>query len=318
MKEESPFFFDIERFYNAKFKYPLERESLENYLSGTAFGRSQEYSVKEQNDLYADIRDIYNNVISGLNIKSPPSKRFAVITAGAPGSGKTTVLRQHLKENISKGMNYAYVCHDDVCLRNLRRTFQKDIESCDQSTASRRAIYNKWKPASHGACHLILQNLIEDKCDFYFGTTSARPFAKFFLEFLKAQEYHIKLLHVTAPDHVRWESVQERNKTFIHAAEPQVKEDGFLLPQQMKQVFLAYADEIEFYYRKGVEEKAKLAATWTRNISSLEPLGTLRIFLPNEYAEIKKNHNAVVETLNRPDLDWENSLEKRANIFDCF
>lgn len=305
---------NLDRIYNAKYEYSLPKKVLESFISGKAFDHPREYSLIEQKDLQKDILDIYRKVMSANSSKKTSSQPLAIMTAGAPGSGKTTVLRQDLEKNKSQGILYPYICPDDICLKNQTRTYQKDIQDCDQSFASRQNAYNKWRPGSNAATHLILGNLIREKSSFYFGTTSTGPATGKFLEFLKKQGYQIRILYVAAPDDIRWESLQERDKTFIQTTKQDVVEKGFLLPQRINDTFLAHADEIAFYYRDGVHKNANLTALWTRNTTPSETLGTLKIFSPIEYTKIKKIHNVAVKALKRPDLEWETSIEKKSKI----
>lgn len=209
-----------------------------------------------------------------------------------------------------QGKNYAYICPDDVCLKNQTRTYKKDLENGE----SWQDAYNKWRPGSNAATHLILANLIREKYAFYFGSTSTGPATGKFFEFIKKQDYQIRLIHVTAPDDVRWESIKERDQTFVQTTEQDVKEKGLLLPQRITDTYLAFADVIEFYYRDGVKKDAELAATWIRNPKNSEKLGTLNINDLSKYEPIKAIHNAAVENLKRSDITWESTVEKNSTI----
>lgn len=236
------------------------------------------------------------------------------MTAGAPGAGKTIKLGQDLKANARKGVNYAYICPDDVCLKSQTRTYAADILSSDQSRAARQDAYNKWRPGSNAATHLILGNLIREKYAFYFGTTSSGPATGKFFEFLKNQGYIIRLIHVSASDDVRWRSIQERDQTFVQTTEQDVREKGLLLPQRINDTFLKYADEIEFYYRDEVKQDAVLAARWFKNEETSELAGTLHVLNKESYDQVKSTHNAAVEILKRPDLLWEETVEASSKI----
>ncbi len=122
------------------------------------------------------------------------------------------------------------------------------------------------------------------------------------------------MIHVSAPDDVRWGSIQERDKTFVQTTEQDVKEKGLLLPQRINDTFLKYADQIEFYYRDDVKQDAVLAARWLRNEDVSEFAGTLQILEPKQYEQIKSVHNAAVEVLKKPELLWEEAVESRSKI----
>ncbi len=293
------------------FEYSLPKEVLESFLSGKAFDHPKAYTEEESARLKEDINEIFQNILS----VGPEKGNVAVMTAGAPGAGKTTKMRQDLSENAFANRNFAYICPDDVCLKSQTRTYEADINGGNGTKEERQTAYNKWRPGSNAATHLILGNLIREKYSFYFGTTSSGPATGKFFAFLKKQGYQIKLIHITAPDNVRWESIRERDKTFVQTTEEDVREKGFLLPQRIMDTFLAYADEIQFYYRDGVKKEAQLAATWIRNSdSSAEELGTLRLADPSSYEQVKAIHDAAVKVLKRPDLLWGCTVEKHSKF----
>ena len=295
------------------YEYSLPKGMLESFLSGKAFDNPEVYTEEESLRLAQDINELFQNMLS-IN---PVKEKLAVMTAGAPGAGKTIKMRQDLSENSSLGRNFAYICPDDVCLQNQTRTYKVDIASGDESKEMRQTAYNKWRPGSNAATHLILANLIREQYAFYFGTTSSGPATGKFFEFLKKQGYQIRLIHVTASDDVRWASIKERDKTFVQTTEHDVREKGLLLPQRIIDTFLAYADEIEFYYRDGVEKDAKIAAKWIRNKDSSETLGTLQVVSLPGYNQIKAIHNTAIKTLCRPELQWESTVEKCSKVLQA-
>lgn len=287
--------------------YFFPRNILESYLSGKAFDHPEPYSVSESQKLREDINQLYQKIVS----KNPVKDNLAVITAGAPGSGKTVKLKQELE---ASRKNYAYVCPDDVCLRNQTQTYMADLRNSDGSPAARQLLYNKWRPGSNAATQLLLANLIRERYAFYFGSTSSSPSTGKFLEYLKKQGYRIRFIHISAPDNVRWESIKERDKTFVQTTLQDVQEKGLLVPQRIKDTYLEYADEIDFYYREGTNENAILAAKWRREAENREGAGTLQILSPPNYEKIKNLHNLATETLKRPDLKWEATVENRSQI----
>jgi|688.fasta_scaffold17074_16 hypothetical protein len=212
------------------YEYFLSKHVLESYLSGKAFDHPIPYSNEESIKLHDDIDEIFQNIL----YSHPMQEGLAVLTAGAPGAGKTIKLRQDLEANRRNGKNYAYICPDDVCLKNQTRTYIADIKNGDGSKDTLQRAYNKWRPGSNAAAHLILGNLIRAKYAFCFGTTSTSPTAGRLFELLKRQGYYIRLIHVSAHDDVRWESIKERDKTFVQTTEQDVREKGILLPQKIK------------------------------------------------------------------------------------
>lgn len=302
------------------FAYSLPRSILESFLSGKAFDHKEFYSQEDLQNLKVDICNLYQAIID----ERPVKERLAIMTAGAPGTGKTILLKQDLEAQAKQGKVFAYVCPDDVCLKRQLRTYQKEIaERVDQGLMDdierrnrRQEAYNKWRPGSNAATHLILAHLIRQRYGFYFGTTSSAPTTAKFLEFLKNHGYKIRLLHLTSPDQVRWESILERDKIFVQTTEEDIREKGKLVPQRIMDTYLKFADEIEFFYRGAVKENAVLAATWKRSLDSTEGLGTLTIVDRERYEAIKKIHNAACEALGKPELLWEMAVEKSSRVID--
>lgn len=301
---------DFNNIYNDDYKYSLPENILRNYLSGKAFDHTTLYTDVELNLLCQDIRNIFHNIMS----ESPMHEKTAIITAGAPGAGKTIKLQQHRAANKTDHRVYAYICPDDVCLKNQKETYLAEIESGDQSPKARKAAYDRWRPGSNAATHLILANLIREGNAFYYGTTSTAPQTGIFFDFLKKQGYQIRLIHVSAPDDVRWESIQERDKTFIQTTEEDVKKKGELLPERINDTFLKYADVIEFYFREGLQQDAVLSAIWERSKNDSKKLGTLQILNSNFYEEIKSIHNKAATRLNRRELYWEEAVEEQSEV----
>ncbi len=287
----------VQAIYQPEYLYSLPQKILESFLSGKAFDNPTEYSQEEASRLQDDINEIWNTIIA----TNPDHKKVAIITAGAPGAGKTIKLEQIIAEERAVGNNYGYIDPDAVCLKQQARTYQVDIAAAGDSKEARVAAYTKWRPGSNAANHLALATLIREQFALCFGTTSSGPATGKFFEFLKKQGYSIRLIHVTASDAVRWASVQERDKTFVQTTEADTAEKGLLLPQRISDTYLAFADSIEFYYRAAVEEDAKLAATWTN--------GELEIANGSRYEKIKAIHNATVDLLHRPELKWEATVE---------
>ncbi|NGX31338.1 MAG: hypothetical protein K940chlam8_00704 [Chlamydiae bacterium] len=292
------------------YSYSLPENILISFLHGKAFDYPNFYTHDELEKLKADINDLFHEIMS----KNPVKNNIAIISAGSPGSGKTTLLWQKLQEETQAGYNYAHVSPDEVCLKGQKRTYVADIEAGDRSKEAREQAYTKWRPGSNAATHLLLANLIRKKYAFYFETTCSSPQTCKFFEFLKKQGYRIKILHVIASDKVRWDSIQERDKTFIQTTEQDIREKGLLVPQRINDTFLKYVDEIEFYYRKEVSQDALLAARWIKNDDTFESLGTLKVINSEAYENVKATHNIAIEILDKPELKWEATIESVSSI----
>jgi len=302
---------DVDSIYNTPsgYSYSIPKDLLVNFLHGKAFDNPDFYTADELVRLTTDINAIFQDIMS----RNPVREKLAVITAGSPGSGKTVLVKQLLQRESNIGNNFAYICPDDVCLKQQLRTYIADVNAGGKSFEARKNAYNKWRPGSNAATHLILANLIKDRFAFYFGTTSSSPFTYKFYEFLKNQGYRIKVLHVSSPDSVRWESKKIRDNTFIQTTEKDVKEKESLVPQRISDTFLKYADEIEFYYRADACEDAVLAAKWTKQaVDKLE--GVLKIIHLEAYKSIKTLHNTAFDALKKDDLKWESAVESISEV----
>ncbi len=119
------------------YEYSLPKSELERFLSGKAFDNPEIYSEDESLRLHADIKDLFQRILSS----NPRKANLAVITAGAPGAGKTFKMRQELEAHRAFGRSYAYICPDDVCLQNQTRTYLADVKKGDGSKESRQAAY---------------------------------------------------------------------------------------------------------------------------------------------------------------------------------
>lgn len=303
---------DLDQIYNDYYAYSLPREVLESFISGRAFDHPGAYTLEEAVRLREDICEIYQAIIDS----KPSRSSIAVLSAGAPGAGKTTLMRQKLALEKLQGRHFAYICPDDVCLKSQVRTYLADIKSGENSFAVRKAGYTKWRPASNAATHLILARLIKDKIGFYFGTTSSSPMANKLMNFLKEQGYTIKIIYVAAPDAVRWGSIQERDKSFVQTTKRDTFEKGLMMPERLEDTFLKYADVVEFYFRDAVDSDAVHAATWSRSSmqkgtpATHQGQGQLHIFDRDAYKSFKHIHNELVLTIGKPELKW-NQIAKR-------
>jgi hypothetical protein len=303
---------EFRRIYRGEgqYNYSLPEHVLRSFYSGNSFDYKKDYSPDELKRLHDDINEIFQTVLADHPVRGP----IAVLTAGASGVGKTVKLHQDLKAHTTLKRRYAYVCPDDVCLKSMRRTYVADIEKSDGSAEARAAAYNKWRPGSNAAAHLILANLIREKIAFYFGTTSSGDGTPNFYKFIKSQGYSIRVIHLSAPDDVRLGSIQERNTTFIQVTAQDVQAKGRDIVKRIEDTFLSFATTIEFWEREEVNGDAHQAAVWVRNPEGSPVQGHLLIVCPVRYVQAKAIHNAATEALNLPNLRWEATVERHSSI----
>lgn len=295
------------------FVWSLPESDLKGYLSGMGFDNKTPYDPKVQKDLQDDIRDIFQEIMN----KNPEKKKTIIVTCGAPGAGKTYVLRKILLEK--ENGRVAYVCPDDVCLKGMKRTFDAAIQArdqskektIDQSKAERLAIYNHFRPGSNAALNLMLGNLIREGYSIAYGTTASSPHTWKSFEFWQKQGYtDIRLIYVIAPDEVRWQSIKNRDKEFLQTTEKDVKDKGKLVAQRINDTYLKYASQIKFLYRDSTDSDATWTATWIRTNDPKEEIaGELKIEDPKMYDEMVRVFNENCNSLpNANELRWENSV----------
>ena len=314
--------------------YPTPRVHVEAFFDGKAFDHKFSYTPEVRTAIEADAQAIWDRMASSMKRSSQPT---LTVSAGPPGTGKTTEIRKQYQD---EGKLAGYICPDDVCLKEMPLTYkvvleqrkaafaaqtfssfeeraaeQKQLEKLESAEPAKiydKLMYDTLRPASNAITHAILSKLFREKFDIYYGTTSASPFTYLTYKYAKGLGYKVKVLHFNASDEVRWKSIQARNDTFVQTSEEDIIQKGDLVPQRIKDTFLDWANEIDFYYRDEVKSSATLAATWVKGAESENP--TLAIQDKQRYEAIKKVHNAVCERLQRPDILWETAVEKTALI----
>ncbi len=301
---------DLDKIYNSGYEFSLPKNFLSSYLSGNSFDYKKEYTPEEAKGLNTDINQIFRKILS----ENPVKKKEAVLTAGAPGAGKTILLEQDRKNNPQV---FAYTDPDAVCLLNMHNTYLSDLNA----GMSMKDAYDKWRPGSNASNQLNLAHLILNECAFYFGTTSTSPQTYKFFEFLKQRGYQIRIIHLSAPNNVRWESIQKREENFVQSTEKDVIEKGKALPERIND-YLKYADGIDFYYRGESSKDAVLAAHWETNkhmryVDQQGDLysGLLNVKNPEAYDKIQQLHDLVINELKKEkpgmqDLTWKSTVEK--------
>lgn len=289
---------DLSYIYNDSFSYCIPCQVVSEWFQGKGFGKDDAYPISDLLHLQSDIQRIYNDI----SLKNPIYKKTAIISAGAPGAGKTVLFKQLMEKN---PLNLAYIDPDDVCLKSMEKTYLSTIaeittSDLEEHKALRKAAYNYWRPGSNAACHIVLGNVLAEGFGFYFGTTSTSPYIANTFNFLKNEGYNIHLVHVITPANVRWGSIKERDKNFVQTTEEDIRDKGFLLPQRIHD-YLNYADSIDFYFRSGVHEDAILTASWTKG-------NPVVIHDKDSYSDMVRVHNEICEQLENDSIRWENSV----------
>ncbi len=292
-----PVLFDHTAIYNEQFKFSLPQTFLEQMARGLGFDNKVEYTQEEQEALRFDIQKVWDNI----QARKPSHSEMptTTLTAGAPGVGKTTLLRRYWEQH----PDCAYICPDDVCLKQMTTTYGEYVKK----TGDLAGGYFKWRAGSNYGHHLITAHLIKSKTNFLYGTTASSDKTGLFLEFLKKNGYKIEILYLTAPDQVRWDSIAKRDKVFVQQSSQDVINKQLLVHERIQDTFLKYADRISFYYRDAVDNPAVLGATW---IATEDGKGYLEIANPEVLEKVKKLHDNVCEGMNKPHLKWEHTVDK--------
>lgn len=296
---------DLPQYYTSHYEYTVPQKVIGQWLSGEGFGRTTPYSEEEKERLNSDIQQIFEDQMAN----SPTYSKVIMITAGAPGAGKTTLLEKRIQKDKDHGTAGAYTDPDAVCLKQMQQTFQAMVQENPESVPHRKEAYDYWRPGSNGAAHVLLARYIKDGVRCYFGTTSQSPMMANTYKFFKDQGYKIHLLHVAAPDEVRVQSIQQRDKEFIQTDAADIASKASEVVQRVNDTFFKYADKIEFYWRGHVDAYAKHVATWERFEN--KDHGFFHVVSQRAFKEYTEYHNQKVNELegNRSDLIWENFIE---------
>lgn len=290
--------FNMDTIYNSEFTYSLPRTVLESWGKGLGFPDNKvEYTAEEIEALEFDIMEIWTRIQS----RKLAQTKEIVLTAGAPGVGKT-LLERGMWESTPE---FAYICPDDVCLKEMGKTYREMVAK-DSSPEGLKAAYNKWRAASNYAHHIITANLIRQNQSFYFGTTASGDKTFLFLDFLKKNGYSIRILYVSAPDQVRFDSIAARDKVFIQTTDQDVLNKQLMVHERVQDTFVKYAGRIDFFFRTAVNAAPILAATWIRNED-----GTAEMQVVDEvaYNEMTALHDKVCDGMKKPEHHWANTFK---------
>lgn len=315
--------FQFNEIYNDQFNYFVEQNQVKQWLVGEGFDNDEYYSSVDQENLHLDLVGLSSDVIPHQLISRKRTKftknKHILITAGAPGAGKTCLLKSELAKRKAKDDHYCYVCPDDVCLKNMSATFCSmrsflNASTPDEALSNAKRCYYKWRPASNAAAHLLLAHLLKGGFPIAFGTTSTSERTPKSFSFIKSLGYKIELFFVVAPDPVRYASIENRNRRFYQSTDKDVLEKAYFLMDRLKDSFIPYADVIHFYWREHWDQEPILAASWKRD-GPLRSYESGVDFLLDE-SEVKVLHRACYDALLKQCIlkDNEYRKEKAASL----
>ncbi len=220
----------------------------------------EEYTADELNRLYVDLQAVADRVF-----KNPLQKRIYITTAGAPGSGKTSLIESYLSNDSKSAISsYVYI-NMKKYLAWMEKTYQQDIQQSPHPT-DHQEIYNYWKNASYFLSIVFLITSL--KCGYAIvqNSTSCTNSTEEFLKKIHfVFHYRITILHITCEDEIRKLSLQNTQiKTQVSAWNEENfttlgKQFFYNLP-----IYLKNSDLVLFFHRK-TEDQIVLAAKKHRN-----------------------------------------------------
>ena len=176
-----------------------------------------------------------------------------VVTAGGPGSGKSTVLETLIQNGecpdatYDKTLKRAYIDTDRSCLLRMNHTYRADLES---GTRTPQEAYEQWQKASQFLANVYLAIALKEGCAIAHGSTMAIPPAMNALSAMKNHYgYHTTLLHISCDEEVRKQSeVNRRAGGVVQCSDEDFvkKNDMFYT---MLELYLTVPDKVVFSYR---------------------------------------------------------------------
>ena len=165
------------------------------------------YSQTELQLLDADTSFIRELVFRG---KKPPSQRKPIylVTAGAPGARKSTILEKYLHTQPEyQGM--VYVDPDQRGIRFMSGTYcaqslnNYKISQFSNYREAQKSAYDYWRAGSNYIANTLLNEAIAGKYDIAHGSTLTGPFSGALLKSIHAAGYRIIMILCGAEDTVR-------------------------------------------------------------------------------------------------------------------
>ena len=260
-------------YVNGFLQKPIELEKEIKLARGDALDGSEQalsYTDEECAYIEAEKTRLYEVLKQGQprnQLQKGQIKNF-VLTAGGPGSGKTTLINNVYDQTLRarKDMQMSgvsiYIDPDETILKNMVR-YQQDLG--DQSPENQVAAYTKWRWASNYISHSLMNRACDDGFDIFYGTTGTSPAMLDLYDKIHAQGYEITVLVVAAPDAVRVESSHKRHaeKRDRFTPEKDVVEKGKMAYASIANHFLK-ADSLAVHWRDQVDASPVLAAVLVR------------------------------------------------------
>ncbi len=234
------------------FEALLDQYFPETFFMPRAVNRKllDRYNEQELALIYADLQERQDALFAGA-----AKTNEYLATAGAPCSGKSTLLEQIIAASPIK---YVYVDPDRATLLQMSNTYKKDIEN---KTRTIEEAYTYWRDASNFIANLFLAKALKEGYAIAHGTTMTSPIIGKLFNSLKTDYGRtIHLLHVTCDEAIRKASEEQRRAGGV----VQCTWEDFTTKMTMfcdRLPDYRLADKIDFHFRSDMHGYT-LAATW--------------------------------------------------------
>ena len=140
-------------------------------------GTVANYTLRDRWKIAKETERLYRLLTKNVP-KRTDGKRFTV-TAGGPGAGKTTLIRNMQKRG--GALEHAVHVDPDELLKKFKPYVQA-VDALGNSDAGRTVAYTYWRWASVYMANTILNRLADDGYDIALGITGTSPAVKFLYE----------------------------------------------------------------------------------------------------------------------------------------
>jgi hypothetical protein len=261
---------------------------------------SKAFSLQDSQVNKQGMQDI-ENIFHAFTIADFVKNKEATVVVGPKGSGKTWFAQYEVERRACWGSLHAFLSSEYIHQVASRYDREKPID----------VSYREWIPLGDLILKFLQQAAIETGCSIVAEKDATDPSLPILLQALKEQEYAIKIIHLTAPEDIRFKAFEkaltaEENQQFYEGAE--------LFASKLSQGYLSTADEVEFYLRNRLDAKPEIAGCWIKTAS--HPLhGDLKVFDVSKMASIARVQNLALKYLAEKNgeanfVSWKDALDK--------
>lgn len=234
------------------------------------------YAPQEHDLIHAEADRLYPLLSDHCTKPGTGSKRL-ILTAGAPGAGKTVLLNQWVQARPADQRGI-YIDPDETILKAMI-PYQEDLASGDPVLGTLSGAYGKWRAASNYIAGTLINRACADGYDIVYGTTATSPSIKTFYENAKAAGYETTTLIVAAPEDVRRDSVRiryelERDR-FTPVADVVAK--GRMFYERLP-LYFDLSDHFQLYWRDQVNLAPKCFAWGSQGRFWIDDKGEMDFF----------------------------------------